>query len=257
MISSTSNPRIKWVRSLGAKRRKRYEEGLFILEGNHLALEVVRSQLPVRMVLHVEGLSEIQRALLGELAELGSEVLQVSSGVMAACSSTDTPPGLLIVMPMPALRPVDSISLAIVIDHMNDPGNLGTLLRSALGAGVEIVYLSQGTVDPFNPKVVRGGAGAHLHLPIVQVETGELQKHLQGLNVWVAESSHGQFYHHVDWRGPSAIVIGSETHGTSAVMKRLSSQRVTIPHDQRVESLNAAVAGSIILFEIARQRGAG
>jgi TrmH family RNA methyltransferase len=140
---------------------------------------------------------------------------------------------------------------------MNDPGNLGTLLRSALAAGVDSVYLMQGTVDPFNPKVVRGGMGAQLHLPIECVGANQLPDRLQGLAVWIAEPKRGIPYHQVDWHAPLALVIGSEAHGPPPDLLGFSWGQVTIPHDTRVESLNAAVAGSIILFEIARQRGAG
>jgi TrmH family RNA methyltransferase len=180
----------------------------------------------------------------------------VSGSVLAACSSTDTPPGLLIVLPFPEIRPTDSLSLALVIDRMNDPGNLGTLLRSALAAGVDIAYLTQGTVDPFNPKVVRGGMGAQLQLPIEQVATGKLKDRLAGMKTWIAESNQGVPYHQVDWTGPVALVVGSEAHGPSPELKGFEIGQVTIPHKEQVESLNAAVAGSIILFEIARQRGA-
>jgi TrmH family RNA methyltransferase len=255
MISSTTNPRIKWIRSLQSKRRKRYEEGYFILEGDRLAQEAQRAKHPVRLVLHIEDLNERQRSIVQAFAKAGAEVVLVSESVLAACSSTDTPPGLLVVVPFPEHPLSDPVSLALVIDQMNDPGNLGTLLRSALAANVDRVYLTQGTVDPFNPKSIRGGMGAQLHLPVEAIESTQIHQPLQGMEIWIAESKRGVPYHQVDWSGPIALVVGSEAHGPSLELKQLGTGRVTIPHSAQVESLNAAVAGSIILFEIARQRG--
>jgi TrmH family RNA methyltransferase len=143
---------------------------------------------------------------------------------------------------------------ALIVDRLQDPGNLGTLLRSALGAGVHAVLLTPGTVDPFNPKVVRAAAGAHFHLPIATLDPVAIQREFPGLEIVVAHPQALRAYDERDWTRASAVVIGSEAHGISAELARLAADEVRIPLRGGVESLNAGVAGSIILFEAARQR---
>ena len=137
MITSTANRRVKWVRALQTKRHARQEEGVFVIEGVRLAREAVASQLPVNLVLHTDHLGARERGLVNNLARLGAEVEVVSDSVMAACSSTESPPGLLVVLATPAIPSPKQLTLALVADRIKDPGNLGTILRTALAAGVE------------------------------------------------------------------------------------------------------------------------
>jgi TrmH family RNA methyltransferase len=246
MITSTANPKVKWVRALQSKRKAREEERLFVVEGIRMAREAVAARAPARLVMHTESLDSRGRGLANSLARLGAEVEEVSDSVMAACSDTETPPGLLAVVTkqdLPAPRP---LTLALVADGLADPGNLGTLLRTALAAGAQVVYLTGKTVDPYNPKVVRGGMGAHFHIPIHTLPVGEVAAGLTG---------QGLPYSKVDWRAPSALIIGSEAEGPSPAILELAAKRTHIPISPAAESLNAAVAAAVILFEIARQRG--
>jgi TrmH family RNA methyltransferase len=255
MITSTTNRRVKWVRALQTKRRARQEEGVFVIEGVRLAREVVESQLPVNLVLHTDHLGARERGLVNNLARLGAEIEIVSDGVMAACSSTESPPGLLAVLPTPTIPSPERLSLALVADRMKDPGNLGTILRTALAAGVETLFLTKGTVDPFNPKVVRSAMGAHFRLPIEIVEPGALAKRLESLEVWIAEAGQGEPCHEVNWRQPIALIIGCEAHGPQPRIRSLAKGQVHIPMRGSSDSLNAAIAAAVILFEIVRQRG--
>jgi RNA methyltransferase, TrmH family len=177
--------------------------------------------------------------------------------VMAAASSTETPPGLLAVVPLPVLALPAALRLALVLDGLRDPGNLGTLLRTADAAGVEAVFLAPGTVDAYNSKVVRGAMGAHFHLPILAPAWDALAARLAGLALWLAEARVGVSYQQVDWRPPSALIIGAEAAGPSPAARGLGASPVSIPMPGLAESLNAAVAGGIILFEAARQRAGG
>ncbi len=257
MITSTSNPRVQWVRTLQSKRRARKRESLFIIEGTRLANEAVSSRSPAKLVIYTDAVKQGDPRLLDELIDLGAEAEEVSERVMRACSDTESPQGLLAVLPLPSSIPPDNLSLALVADRISDPGNLGTLLRTAQAVGVEVVFLNPGTVDPFNPKVVRGAMGAHFHIPIIQEQTSEIEKHLRGMDVWVAEVGQGPPYYNVDWGKPSAIVIGSEAHGPSDELRSIAKGSTHIPMHDSTESLNASVAAAVILFEIARMRGEG
>jgi TrmH family RNA methyltransferase len=255
MISSPSNPTIKRIRQLQSRRKTRQESRSFVIEGLRLLREAAETGAAVELVLHTDHLDERGRALVNTLARQGASVEIVSPPVMKVCSTAETPPGLLAVLPFPDLKPPQKLTLALVVDGLADPGNLGTLLRTAMAAGVEVVFLTEGTVDAFNPKVVRGGMGAHLRLPLVEVDAGDLGDRLHGLEVWVAEPGGGVPYDRVDWRKPSALVIGGEAHGPHAEVRSLAKGRVSILMPGEAESLNASIAGAIILFEIVRQRG--
>jgi TrmH family RNA methyltransferase len=255
MITSTANRHVKWVRALQTKRRARQEKGVFVIEGMRLAQEAVASQLPVQLVLHTNHLGARGHGLVNNLARLGAEVEVVSESVMAACSSTESPPGLLVVLPTPTIPIPERLSLALVVDRMADPGNLGTILRTALAAGVEALFMTKGTVDPFNPKVVRGAMGAHFRLPIEIVEPDDLAQRLDSLEVWIAEADQGKPYHEMNWRQPIALIIGCEAHGPQPKIRNLAKGQVHIPMRGSSDSLNAAIAAAVILFEIVRQRG--
>jgi TrmH family RNA methyltransferase len=138
----------------------------------------------------------------------------------------------------------DPAPLALVIDRLRDPGNLGTLLRSAAAAGVNAVYLSPETVDPWNPKVVRAGMGTHFRVPLITLDVGTLDELRQRLpRRMVASAAATRPYDACDW-----------TEGVGPELKTWGTEEVGIPLEHGVESLNAAVAGAVILFEAARQR---
>lgn len=256
MITSTGNRRVKWVRALQTRRRARQEEGAFVIEGVRLGYEVVAAGMPVWLVFHSGHLNARGHGLVNSMARLGAEVHQVSEAVMVSLSATDSPPGLLAVLPIPKPPLPDRLTLALALDRLADPGNLGTLLRTARAVGVEAVFLTEGSVDAYNPKVVRAAMGAHVWIPIHVVEAASLSERLEGLEIWLADAGGGVAYHEVDWRRPTALCIGSESHGPSAALGSLADGRVHVPMPGGAESLNVAVAGAVILFEIIRQRGA-
>jgi RNA methyltransferase, TrmH family len=255
MITSPSNPTLKLIRALQSQRKAREKERLFVIEGVRLVEEAIRTKAAVRLALHTEDLDPRGCAALNQLARLGAELHEVTPKVLAAASDTQTPQGLLAVVPFPHFATRSGhLSFVIILDRLSDPGNLGTILRTADAAGVDAAFLAPGTVDAYNPKVVRAAMGAHFHLPMTHIEWDELRVPLSGLTVWLAEAHNGEPYSHVDWRQPSALIVGSEAEGPSDAARRFTPQRVHIPMPGLAESLNAAVAAGVLLFEAARQR---
>lgn len=257
MITSTANARIKWVKSLQRKRRVRQHEGFFVIEGLRLAQEAATADVQPQLVLYTEAMQEPGKAVLDGLGQKGAELLQVTPEVLASCSSLQSPPGLLAVLPFPELPLPQSIDLALIVEGLADPGNMGTLLRTALAAGVQLVVLGEGTVDAYNPKVVRGAMGAHFHLPVRGASVKKLPAALAGLPIWLADARAGQPYSKIDWSGPVALGVGGEAGGPSSELRARAEGLVHIPMQPQVESLNAAAASAVILFEIRRQRGVG
>jgi TrmH family RNA methyltransferase len=256
MITSPSNEKIKFVHALQTQRRAREKQQLFVVEGLRLVEEAIQARAEVRLALHTDTLDPRGKSALNQLARLGAAVDVVSPLAMAAASADQTPPGLLAVVALSsARRPLPAtLSFALVLDRIGDPGNLGTLLRTADAAGLQAVFLAPGTVDAYNPKVVRSAMGAHFHLPLAQATWDELAERLAGLDVWLADVREGLPYYQVTWRSPSALIISSEAEGPSREALQFTSRRVTIPMPGRAESLNAAMAAGILIFEAARQR---
>jgi len=262
MITSPANPQVKYVRRLQADRRFRANERAFVVEGTRWMRELVAAGIKPRALFATAAWMESNegRALL---AALGAAV-PVSDAIMAAMSDTDTAPGVLAVLPITPRPWPEAPTLLVILDAVGNPGNLGTILRAASAAGADGVLLGPGCVDPWNPKVVRGSMGALLRLPVRSAswpEIGEeVEQEVAGLDVWLATASRAMApaplaYTAVDWRRPSAILIGGEAHGAGAAAEKLAGGRVTIPMRDATESLNAALAAGIILFEAARQRG--
>lgn len=255
LVTSPSNARLKLLRKLHA-RRQREKHGLVLLEGHRLVLDAVAAGLEPEFVVLHDGArtSEVDAAL----RPLGPErVLRAPAELVASLSDTETPQGILAAVPLRA-RPLPAApTLVLVCDGVSDPGNLGTLLRSAAGAGVGACLLTPGCCDPMGLKALRAGMGAQFRLPVHGAESWEaIATDLAswGCQTFAADAGGALAHFDVDWCAPAALVVGSEAHGLSETVR--ADPRVTtcsIPADG-VESLNAAVAGSVILFEARRQR---
>lgn len=174
--------------------------------------------------------------------------------VVAAAADTVTPQGLVAVASWPDLPPRPGLTL--ILDAIQDPGNVGTLLRSAAAAGVGQIVCIRGTADVYSPKVVRAAMGAHFSLPLqVDWQWPDLAgMPTAGTAVYAAVAQAPLPYYAVDWCRPAALIIGNEAQGISDAGLALATTLITIPMEGLVESLNAAIAGSVILFEALRQR---
>jgi TrmH family RNA methyltransferase len=146
------------------------------------------------------------------------------------------------------------LDFVFIPDAVRDPGNLGTMLRTAAAAGVQAVFVPPETVDPLSPKVVRGGMGAHFRLPIHLVRWERIVSHLKTMKVYLAAAGEGMTYTKADFSSPLALIVGGEAEGASIHAQSLATAHVQIPMPGEVESLNAAVAAGVLLFEAARQR---
>ena len=259
-IVSLNNERVRRVQALERSTRRRYHDGLFVAEGLRLVQEILNVDFPIHELFYTAAFAESApgRSLVATCVERANSYWEVSQAVMQALADTETPQGILAVLPIPDLRCDASAPLTLVPDAIRDPGNLGTMLRTAWAAGVSQVLLPPGTVDYTNPKVVRAGMGAHFHIPIHRATWEEIHAGLDGSEVWLAEAGPGTSYDAVDWRRRVALVVGGEAEGASPEGRVLAVDRhVTIPMAPGVDSLNAAMAAVIVLFEAARQRGVG
>lgn len=259
-ITSPSNPRIKQLRSLLANRKERRRERLFVIEGVRLVEEALASGAMLSMLLYdPDHLQATERGgLLLERIRERRGAFVATPEVITATTDTVTPQGIVAVAAWPELQP-SGAGIQLVLDAVQDPGNIGTLLRSAEATGVTDVVCSSGTADLYSPKVVRAAMGAHFRLPLRQdLHWDEIDEALGPAdNVYVADASGRMPYYAADWRQPSVLIIGNEANGIGPEARARATKSISIPMAAAVESLNAAVAGSVILFEAARQRRLG
>jgi len=255
MITSNHNSKIKLVRALLSRARDRREAGAFAVEGVRLVEEAVDSNWPMRFVLFDESLSERGMSKVESLLSQGVDVEEVSTSVMKAMSETENPQGILAVLNEFQLPIPESSNFILIPDQIRDPGNLGTLLRSAAATGVQAVLVPPETTDAFAPKVLRSAMGAHFKLPIHSMNWDKISEiiKLAGLQVLVADMD-GQSCWDIDLRQPVALVVGNEAEGASESALGLASGKISIPMSGITESLNAGVAGSVLMFEVVRQR---
>jgi len=255
MITSNHNPKIKLVRALLSRVRDRREAGAFVVEGVRLVEEAVNANWPMRFVLFDESLSERGKSKVESLMSLGVDVEEVSTSVMKAISETETPQGILAVLNEFQLPIPESPNFILIPDQIRDPGNLGTLLRSAAATGVGAVIVPPETTDAFAPKVLRSGMGAHFKLPIHSTNWEEIERIVKSMNLQVLIADmDGQSCWETDLRQPVALVIGSEADGASESAQKLTNGKISIPMSGVMESLNAGVAGAVLMFEVMRQR---
>ena len=255
MITSLANPKVKLVRSL-SRRRARYAAQQFVVEGVRLIEEVVGAGIVPALVLYSARVDEEPRAhsLLERLRAETPEVLPASEQVMQAASSTEAPQGMVAVVPFVALPLPTPLQVTLILDGVRDPGNVGAILRSARAAGVSAVFFAPGTADPYNEKVVRAAMGTHFRVPLRVARWKDIEDALHGVpRIYIADADGEVEYTHADWTPPFAVIVGGEAEGASEAAKKIATARVCIPMRGGGESLNAAMAATVLLFEAARK----
>lgn len=275
LITSLANPRVAQVRDLHTTKGRK-KSGLLLMEGPHLLealllTEVLPSEVyyqPELLQRTPEGRALLARLLHPPAAWSRVELFEVSQRVSEALSDAQTTQGVHSVLPLrlfqperlQARRPAVDRPALLVLDDLADPGNMGTILRTALAADVQAVLLTPHCVDCYSPKVVRAAAGAHVALPIwANLAWSAIEERIvhhcgKGAGrVFIAEASNSHIYYAEDLRQPFALIIGNEAHGLSSQARALADRVLSIPLANQVESLNAAMATGILLFEAVRQ----
>lgn len=257
-IASRQNERVKELRRAFAEATPN-EQGEVAVEGMHLVEEAIRSGLRLSVVFFSESARERAHKLLPQLSS-HTEALLLPDDVFASAVPSETPQGVAALVRVKAFNLGDVLradpALLVITVGLQDPGNLGTIARSAEAFGVTGLLLGERTVSPWNWKAVRASAGSLFRLPTVKVEIARALPEIKarGVRVLATSSHQGISITDADLRGPLAFVVGSEGAGVPKDVLVQADEVVAIPQSPRVESLNAGIAASIVLYEAARQR---
>lgn len=254
MISSTSNSRIKYIMNLKKSARARRQQEYFLVEGPRMFFEVPKDRLQEIYV--TESFEEKYKDKLSDC-----RYEKISDAVCRHLSDTKTPQGVI------ALVKKKEISLQeilygqknpclFLLENLQDPGNMGTIIRTSEGAGVNGIIISRESVDPYNPKVIRSTMGAIFRVPFVIVDDMEETLRIlkdAGICTYAAHLN-GEAFYQQDYRKGCAFFIGNEGNGLSEQLTSRADRRIRIPMKGQVESLNAAVAATVLMYEALRQR---
>jgi RNA methyltransferase, TrmH family len=260
-ITSLQNPRIKQLVRL-RERRERDDAGLFLIEGYREVRRALEKQVRLNELYYAPDwfLGGNEPALLEEARAAGAKLFELTKDAFAKCSYRDRPDGLLAVAPQ-WRRGLGDLALGsqpflLVVESIEKPGNLGTILRSADAAGVDAVIVCDAVTDLFNPNVVRSSTGVLFSVPVVVEDSKAVLAWLRdkGIRVVATTPDTPNLYTQTDLRGPLAIVMGSEQYGLSEFWLKESNALVRIPMAGQADSLNVAMATIITLFEAVRQR---
>ncbi len=255
MLTSTSNAKVKQVRALQARSRNRNDARAFVVEGVRLVEEALKANWEARLIFYTDDLSQRGHEIVDAYRQSNVEVVPISPEVMRAASDTQTPQGILAVLPMSQVLPPADLNFVLLLDNVRDPGNMGTLLRTALAAKVDLVLLPPGNVDLYAPKVLRAGMGAHFSLPIQTGTWDEVREMIAPLQVFLSDAAGVHVYSQTDLNVPLALIVGGEAQGAGPEARGLADHTLCIPMPGGIESLNAAAAGAVLMFEVLRQRG--
>ena len=258
IITSADNPHFKALRKLAQSSRERRQQGLSLLDGIHL-VSAYRDHvgLPEQVVVNPAGLDDPEiKALLETLAPCAP--LLLNDALFKQLSSVATPTGVIAVIKTP--RPhavVADIDVCVMLEDIQDPGNLGSILRTAAAAGIRQVFLSKGSVHAWSPRVLRAGMGAHFMLQIhEQCDLLALAHDFEGKVIATSQRAAKSVFD-ADLTGKVALLFGNEGAGLSDALTNAASAVVAIPMPGKTESLNAAAAAAVCLFERVRQLNAG
>lgn len=254
-ITSKGNPIYKLIKALSQKK-VRESSGLFLIEGTRLLEEANNRGVKIKYLIINETAENVPK--INQVCQ----VLRLSNNLFKKVSDTVNPQGIIAVAEQIEISLADIIlganPLVVVLNGLQDPGNLGTIIRTSAAAGATAVLLTEGTVDLYNPKVIRSTMGSLFQVPIVNGldDDDEAVKWLNdnSINIMVADLEGEEYYYSVNLKEPFALVIGNENKGPNDIWKKAACKKIKIPILGSTESLNASVAAGIILYDAIRQR---
>lgn len=258
MITSAGNARVKQVVQWQNKAKERKKDGIFLAEGIKMFEEAPLDSI-VEVFISESLEQKVDAFYKKKLLQIGYEV--VSDEVFAKMSDTQTPQGILTILKRPEYN-LDLLlqqenPLFVILENLQDPGNLGTIVRTGEGAGITGAIMSVGTVDIFNPKTIRATMGSIYRVPFLYVEdmADTIQKlHKHGVHTYAAHLAGKSYYQDVSLKEPTAFLIGNEGNGLTKETADMAESYIKIPMEGQVESLNAAVATALLMYEAHRQR---
>ncbi len=261
MLTSVRNPLVRLARQLHQSKGRRSAQQ-FLLEGTHLLREAIAQGYPLTVVCATPDWCDRHPDLWQRVCTQAQRWQVVGPEALGAMATTVNPDGVVAIAPQGT--PLDRVptrpSLGIAVDRLQDPANLGSLIRTGAAVGCEGLWLGGDSVDPYNPKVLRASAGQWFRMPLLPC--GELTAQVaqwqgQGVQVVATAATATVPYWAVDWRSPTVVLLGNEGAGLSPALVERATMVVAIPMAAGVESLNVAIAAAILLFEAQRQRLTG
>ncbi len=250
-ITSLQNQYVKLANQLQSRARARRKEGKIVLEGTRLIGDALEQHIIPEFILYEP--SGVDYDLLANLQNTRTNLYEVPTNIIQHVSDTQSPQGIVGVFRLPKPDLPDNPQRVLILDAIQEPGNMGTILRTAGASGVQVVILAPDCVDPYNPKVLRAGMGAHFRVPIVEADWANIRGYCEHIKHYIATGSGELTYTDVNWNEAWALVIGNEAHGVGEKAKNFDAKGVSIPM-ANAESLNAAIATGVLLFEAQRQR---
>lgn len=271
-ITSATNPKIKAIKKLEQKRQ-RDREGLFVIEGFHLVEEAIQHRAEIEMILHTDTadqtqLTGIESLLQQNAAELPSsiEIITITDSILTTLSQTPAPQGILAILKQPTQKLEEileaevegkaatnrPLSHLLLLDNVQDPGNVGTMIRTAEAAGFRAIILGEGSADLYNDKTIRATQGALFQLPIIRGNLEELlpKIHNAGYESWVTTLEEATFYHKLEKPAKCALIMGNEGQGVDPKLQNIATTKVKIPMLGQSESLNVGIAAGILIYDL-------
>lgn len=253
-IASRNNPIYKLINTL-SKKKVRENNGLFLMEGTRLLEEAISRGVKIKYLVIDETVKNVPEV------NQDYQVLRLPDNLFKKVSNTVSPQGIIAVAEQIEISLADIIlnenPLIVILDGIQDPGNLGTIIRTSAAAGATAVLLTKGTVDLYNPKVIRSTMGSLFQVPIVKgIDDNETVKWLNhhSINIMVADLNGEEYYYSTNLKEPLALVIGNENKGPNDIWRKAADKKMKIPILGFTESLNASVAAGIIIYDVVRQR---
>lgn len=257
MITSLQNPLVKQIRKLHRTKGRR-EQNLFLLEGTHLIETACEVNYPLFSLCYTEQWQARHLKLWETVSERVQRCELVSPAILAAIATTVNPDGVIataIFQPF-TNRKITNLGLGLILERLQDPGNLGTIIRTAAATEIDGIWLTNDSVDINNPKVLRASAGAWFKVPMMvdsDLESIILNYRQAGVKIVATLPNAHKNYWDLDFKKPALILLGNEGSGLSNKLISLANENITIPMSNDVESLNVAITASLILYERQRQ----